>query len=290
MSLPIELLRLIFQYFEQPSDYSVFSQVCQQWNYLATSMLYCNPALDSELQIKLYCQSSERSRSFVQRLDLGPVSSWVTDDVLAELIPPDQNSSTNKSIRSLGFANCNRLSCGSIYSFLSSCSLDESIEEIVLANCLLSDYLLYLLSQSRSINQLNICNTMIQPCSTMEVSHGLGPYHGAFENLKSLDMSFCAWVDDATIDTVCQFRNLRKLSMRWCQRVPLQSIFQIVQNLPMLSSLDVRHVHSINSPEVIKFVLYMQPSLIEVHFTRAQTIMACAKRMLGGEVEVIASS
>lgn len=289
MSLPVELLHLIFQHFDRPSDFNVLSQVCQQWNCLAISMLYHSPILESEVQVKLYCQSSERSRSFVQRLDLGPVSSWITDVVLSELIPPDQNSSTNKSIRSLGFANCNRLSCGLIYSFLSSCSLDDCLGEVVLANCVLSDHLLYLLSQSCSITHLNICNTMIQPCSSMEVSHGLGPYHRAFENLESLDMSFCAWVDDATIDTVCQFGNLRKLTMRWCQRVPLQSIFQIVQYLPILNSLDVRHVHSINSPEVIKFILYMRPSLLEVHFTRAQTVMACAKRLLGGEVEMVVS-
>lgn len=287
--LPLELLQIIFRYFNRPADFSTFSRVCRHWNCVAVAMLYHRPTLESERQLKLYCNSSEAARRHVQQLDLAPVSSWLTDEVLAALIPHDQNNDTNKSIRSMGFANCNRLSCQALHSFLLSCSLDQSLQEVVFANCLMSDQILSLLSQSRSVRQLNICNTMIQPCTNMETTHCLGPFAKACENLQELDMSFCAWVDQHTMDTICRLRHLRKLSIRWCQRVPLQSIFHIVQHLPMLHSLDVRHVNSLNNPDIIRFVLYLRPSLKEVYFTREKKIMTCAKRLAGGEVEMAAA-
>ncbi|KAH8556668.1 hypothetical protein BGW37DRAFT_515574 [Umbelopsis sp. PMI_123] len=287
--LPVEILQLIFQDFKQPGEFSVLSRVSRQWNLVATSMLYRFPTFESEKQIKLYCQSSEISRRFVQQLDFSTISPWLTDEILLSLIPQDGNSTANKSIRSLGFANCNRLSCHTIYAFLNSCSLDYALQEVVFANCLMSDQIISLLSQSRSVRKLNICNTMIQPCVDMEASHCLGPFAKAYENLEELDMSFCAWVDQHTMDTICRLRHLRKLSIRWCHRVPIQSIFHIVQDLPSLQCLDVRHVDGVNHPDIIRFVLYLRPSLGEVHFTQEQKIMTCARRLAGGDVEMAAS-
>src|ERR1700710_2109034 len=129
MALPIELLQVIFQSFDQQADLCIFSRVCRQWNCLATAMLYRSPVLETKRQIELYCKSSERSRAFVQRLDFSPVSSWLTNDILAALTPYDQNNDTNKTIRSLGFANCNRLSCRTIHTFLLSCSSNQSLDE-----------------------------------------------------------------------------------------------------------------------------------------------------------------
>jgi hypothetical protein len=286
MMLPVELLQIIFKNFDRQADLSIFSRVCRQWNCVATSILYHSPSLESERQLKLYCNSSEVARSFVQLLDLSPVSHWLTDETLAALTPHDQNYETNKSIQYLGFANCNRLSYQAIYAFLQSCCLGRRLREVVLANCLMSDQILSLLSGSHSVRQLNICNTMIQPCVDVETTHCLGPFAKACENLQELDMSYCAWVDKHTMDTILRLRNLRKLSIRWCHRVPLQSIFHLVQHLPMLNYLDVRHVNSVNHPDIIRLVLYLRPSLTEVYFTREQKIMTCAKRLAGGEVEM----
>jgi F-box-like len=287
--LPVEILQIIFQQFKRQAEFSVLSRVCRQWHVVATCLLYRCPKLESETQIKLFCQSSEAARAYIQQVDFSTVSSWLTDEILSSLIPEDKNSRAHKSIRSLGLANCNRLSCQTIFAFLKSCSLDHVLQEAVFANCLLSDQIISLLSQSRSVRKLNICNTMIQPCVDMETSHCLGPFAKACENLEELDMSFCAWVDQHTMDTICRLRHLRKLSIRWCHRVPIQSIFHIVQHLSSLQSLDVRHVNGANHPDIIRFVLYLRPSLGEVYFTQEQKIMTCARRLAGGDVEMAVS-
>ncbi|KAG0184914.1 hypothetical protein DFQ28_010258 [Apophysomyces sp. BC1034] len=173
-------------------------------------------------------------------LDLSSVRQYVTDDHLERLRKCTR-------VRKVNLSNCNNTSSSAIHKLLLLCASNgTTLEAVHLANCHLSTETLGVLGQAHGLRTLDLTNTMIRPCASMDTPHHLETMLGHSAQplmLEVLNLSYCSWVDDETLQNITNgLPHLRRLELCWCHRVSDATILYLVQNLTRLEMIGLRHL------------------------------------------------
>ncbi|KAI8060208.1 hypothetical protein BC940DRAFT_312479 [Gongronella butleri] len=261
--LPLELMQLVID----ATDVHDLSQLCRlsrRWYIPCAVRLYETPLLTTQERHNAFFEcTSARTQLFVRHLYLKPM--WITNAQLSQLV-------FCRRLVTLRLDHCPHLLPSSLEGLLRACLL--SIRHVSLANNQLAQSTLQLLGQASTLGRLrhlDLRNTLIRPCDAIDTAHHLDALllvppqcHG----LAHLDLSYCNWVDDATLANLAHgLPLLQGLSLRWCQRLSDHAVTQLINQLKHLHMVDLCFVASINHPRCAYELLSMNPWLQKIGFT-----------------------
>ncbi|KAF7723911.1 hypothetical protein EC973_001534 [Apophysomyces ossiformis] len=262
----IEILDIILNYLGN-SDLCALCCVNWVWRCIIIPRLYGIPRLDTQQRLHQFVSKTHGTilQQQITVLDFSMVRQYVTDDHMEKL-------GNCSSIRCLNLSNCSRLSSSAIHKFLSFLGgNNRTLEVVQLANCHLSEKTLAILGQMSGLRRLDLTNTMIRPCVSMDTTHHLGQMlltpNTRCCRLENLDLSYCRWVDDRTLQNIAHgLPRLRRIDLCWCHRVSYTSILYLVQTLSRLEQIDLRHLDMIGVEMAWK-LFHANLSLVTIDFS-----------------------
>lgn len=271
-TLPVEIVDIVLNYLA-PSDLASACSVSRTWLHIISPRLYRRPALRTHKQLELFANNSSRLHAHVVRLDLRRVGDYVTDTTAAQLV-------RCSSVQHMDLSGCKALSSHGIDTLLRTSI--TSVSSVLLASCSLSQTTLDILrraSTTAQLQTLNLSNTKISPCWSIDASNDLNCLVAgvASNRITRLDLSYCAWVSDSTLENLgLGMPRLEWLSLRWCQDVSQLAAEKLVGRLRNLRYLDARCIPAIAESQVVAF-FNDHPSLEECIFSKKRCAMTARR-------------
>lgn len=262
--LPLELHNKIFDLLSI-RDMCSLSELNQHWNRVASERLYRYPTLKNERALKLFTLITKQSQTYIQILDLSIVHQFITDNTLLPL------SNHVTQLRHLDLSKSSRVSPCIILQFIQN-NLNN-LNTLLLANCTLSMDILKCIGKAnhRRLKYLDLSNTMIKPCTSIDSSNHLDTMiisPTSLSQLIHLDLSYCGWVNHQTIENIANgLPQLEHIILQWCNQVKPTSIHIMVKRLVRLTCVDVRHIDSIENTDQVRNIVCHSNSLKKVLFT-----------------------
>jgi hypothetical protein len=261
--LPLEIVNQIFDHVSS-KDVCTICHLNSAWNVLGSQRLYKRPKIRTPDQFKKFITINQELQSYVQELDLSEVSRHVTDLSLTSFAHLSR-------LRCVNLSNCMQLSPKTIYQIIDK-SL-STLNILLLANCKLSTDILSLIGLASHIRlmTLDLSNTMISPCISIDSAHHLdtmltGPTESS--QILYLDLSFCSWVERQTIKNISRaLPKLRHIVLQWCNKLKLETILDLTRHLPHLDTVDIRNIDNIELMEQANEILDSSCSLKKIYFT-----------------------
>ncbi|CAO3698735.1 unnamed protein product [Rhizopus stolonifer] len=226
-ALPFEIRERIFNQFNT-KDLCMIALVSPEWQCMSYQMLYKYPDIRKSQQLQLFSHISSYAQSFVQVLNLNIVYKYVTDKLFQDSL----YSLTN--LRQLSLDQCKQLSPSIIHSLILQNLF--SITFLSLEDCRISQDTLAL-----SYNHdLTILRQLPKPFFFIP-------------HLAQLDLSHCAWFNNATLENIAQaLPKLQHIELHWCTQITAEAIMNMVQNLKHLVTIDIRNIEAMGSSDQVE--------------------------------------
>lgn len=261
-SLPFEVYENIWIKLRK-KDLCSAALVNSQWRFISYHMLYGHPKISCSKQLILFSQIGPLAQTFVRVLDLKGVHQYVTDKLLQEYL---QHLACLKQIN---LDQCVHLSSSTINNLVQKNIL--SIDSLSLSDCKISKDTLTLIGKAcqYKLTSLDLSNTMIQPCSSIDSSNHLEDMIGiSSPKLRHLDLSYCTWVNSTTVKNIARgLPKLQHIILQWCSQIKAEAITEMVQQLLCLNTIDIRNIESIGTSEQVEDLMNEGSSLKKVMFT-----------------------
>lgn len=261
--LPAELMDRVVQELSLPDMYHLASTNLL-WYQHCLSRMYANPPLinNKRRHDLFFKHTSHRTQQHIRHLRVDP--SLITNEQLGQL-------TGCTGLTTLDLSYCKHINSDSLNKVLTSCMI--SIQRICLVDGKLAQSSLALLGHASryfQLRSLDLSNTMISPCGSIDTPHHLDSMiiMGASSALHELDLSYCSWVDDTTLSNITLGLPLLKfLRLRFCHQLSDLAIKGMVQHLKQISAVDVAHIPGIDNPVHARALLALNPLLEEISFT-----------------------
>lgn len=225
---------------------------------MSYQILYKYPDIKKSQQLQLFSQISSYAQSFVQVLNLTIVYKYVTDKLFQDSL----YSLTN--LKQLSLDQCKQLSPSIIHSLILQNLF--SITFLSLEDCRISQDTLALVGQAcqHKLTRLNLSHTtMVSPSSDSFPNPSFSSPH-----LAQLDLSHCAWFNNATLENIAQaLPKLQHIELHWCTQITAEAIMNMVQNLKHLVTIDIRNIEAMGSSDQVEDLLNNSESLKKVMYT-----------------------
>lgn len=266
--LPFELTDKIFDLLSR-KDICSLCLLNSYWHTIGSIKLYRYPLIQTEKELLLFKNISEKSQSYIQVLDFAPVHQHITDLIISPLLGHINN------LKHLNLSKCIDLSPTTILPLIQNSA--KYLDTLILADCTLSTEILRCIGEAihYKLKKLNLSNTMIKPCIAIDTFNQLETMitlPRSSSQLIHLDLSYCAWVNSQTVENIAYgLPRLDHIILQWCNQVKPISIYVMVGKLGHLKSIDVRHIDSIGSTEQALNIIDQTVSLKELLFTYKRT-------------------
>lgn len=266
--LPFELTDKILDLVSR-KDVCSICQVNSYWHTIGSIKLYRHPLIQTEKELVLFKNISQKSQSYIRILDFAPVYQHTTDLIVSPLLKHA------KHLNHIDLSKCVDLSPITILTLIQNNT--KYLNTLVLASCTLSTDILSCIGEAihLKLEKLNISNTMIKPCVAVDTFNQLETMltlPRSSSKLKYLDLSYCAWVNSQTIENIAHgLPKLDHIILQWCNQVKPVSIHSMVEKLGHLKSIDLRHIDLIGSREQALDIIDHTSSLKELLFTYKRT-------------------
>ncbi|OBZ90637.1 hypothetical protein A0J61_01317 [Choanephora cucurbitarum] len=241
------------------------------WNTVTTCKIYKHPIITSKRQLNALVNNlSEYNQGFIECLDLTAVHQYVTDPILYAFLRVTH-------LKQLNLSNCTYVSPAGILPLIKSNV--SQLQKLTLTGCTLSTEVLEWIGEAirQQLYCLSLRNTMIKPCKTIDTTNHLDTmlytHTNTFEaNLRELDLSYCCWVNEETLNNIAhKLPYLEHIVLQWCNQIKASSIHSMVKRLTYLSTIDIRHISTIDTFEQACNVMQYTSSIKKIVFTHKAT-------------------
>ncbi|KAI8341175.1 hypothetical protein BC941DRAFT_510388 [Chlamydoabsidia padenii] len=271
--LPVELIEKIIKELTMSDMYHLAS-INQSWHrYCLNKMYECPQLMNTKRRHNSFFKcTNHRTQAYIRHLRLDP--SLITNEQLGKL-------TGCTGLVTLELSHCPHINPESLNKVLESCL--TSIHSVTLADGKLAQSSLALLGHASryfQLRQLDLSNTMIRPCGSIDTPHHLDSMIFDKDNaLHDLNLSYCSWVDDTTlwnITTGLPF--LKSLKLRFCHQLSDLAIKRMVQHLKQMSSVDVCHIPCMDDPAQVHGLMTLNPFLETIRFTHQLKPISLSRR------------
>ncbi|CEG67545.1 hypothetical protein RMATCC62417_03956 [Rhizopus microsporus] len=260
--LPFEVNENILSRLDK-KDLCSFALVNSYWRFISYQVLYKYPKVLTKEQLYKFSTITAYAQSFVRVLNLTPVHQYITDRLFQESLQHLDH------LRQIHLDQCTHLSPFVIHSLVQKNLM--TMDSLSLADCKLSKDILALIGKACQyrLTSLDLSNTMIQPCLSIDSSHHLEDMlRLSSSRLLHLDLSYCTWVDSLTVKNIARgLPKLQRIILQWCSQIREDAILDMVQQLINLTTIDVRNIETFGTTEQIEHLMSKGSSLKKVMFT-----------------------
>ncbi|KAI9259395.1 hypothetical protein BY458DRAFT_577050 [Sporodiniella umbellata] len=237
--------------------------VNSQWRHMSYGMLYKRPNINTKEQLDMFSKISSFAQSFVRVLSFKNTHQHINDKILQG---PLQHLNC---LEKIDFGQCIQLSSSTINTIIQK-NL-RSVNSVSLSDCRISKDTLILIGEAcqHKLISLDLSNTMIQPCSSIDSSNHLEDLIGIpSPKLRFLDLSYCTWVNNLTVKNIGYgLPALQHIVLQWCSHIKADAITEMVKQLMCLNTMDIRNIESIGTSEQVEDFVNEGLSLKKIMFT-----------------------